>query len=140
MHTWSSARALGYPIAKEGTGEYMDDTVLTTNVKTAVFNAPLLKAAEINEDDLPATLPGLGSVGRPLFGRAAMTRQVPRRVDQAHVRECLGKIADQASRFGVVFFRQQSLSFFPPCTIVLRFQHVSHVCHRKRGRAAVSFV
>ena len=94
MHTWSSARALGYPIAKEGTGEYMDDTILTTNVKTAVFNEPLLKAAEINEDDLPATLPGLGSVGRPLFGRAAMTRQVPRRVDQAHVRECLGKIAD----------------------------------------------
>jgi hypothetical protein len=36
----------------------------------------------------------LTSVTRSLFGRAAMTRQVPRRVDQPHVRECLGKIAD----------------------------------------------
>ena len=32
----------------EGTGEYVDDTVLTTKVKTAVFNEPTLKSAEIN--------------------------------------------------------------------------------------------
>jgi hypothetical protein len=48
----------------------------------------------------------IASVARPLFGRTAMTRQVARRVDQSHVRECLGKIAEQAPRFGVVFFRQ----------------------------------
>ena len=32
----------------EGTGEYLDDTVLTTKVKAAVFNEPTLKSAEIN--------------------------------------------------------------------------------------------
>ena len=33
---------------REGTGEYVDDTVITTKVKAAVFNAPNLKSAEIN--------------------------------------------------------------------------------------------
>ena len=33
---------------KEGTGEYLDDTILTTKVKAAVFNEPSLKSAEIN--------------------------------------------------------------------------------------------
>ena len=32
----------------EGTGEYLDDTVLTTKVKAAVFNEPTLKSAEVN--------------------------------------------------------------------------------------------
>ena len=32
----------------EGTGEYMDDTVITTKVKSAVLNDPVLKSAEIN--------------------------------------------------------------------------------------------
>ncbi|MDO9103191.1 MAG: BON domain-containing protein [Candidatus Nitrotoga sp.] len=31
-----------------GTGEYIDDTVLTTKVKAAIFNEPSLKSAEIN--------------------------------------------------------------------------------------------
>ena len=33
---------------KEGTGEYVDDTVITTKVKAAVLNEPNLKSAEIN--------------------------------------------------------------------------------------------
>ncbi|MCE9550225.1 MAG: BON domain-containing protein [Betaproteobacteria bacterium] len=33
---------------QEGTGEYIDDSVLTTKVKAAVFNEPSLKSAEIN--------------------------------------------------------------------------------------------
>ena len=33
---------------KEGTGEYIDDTVITTKVKSAIFNEPTLKSAEIN--------------------------------------------------------------------------------------------
>jgi hyperosmotically inducible protein len=33
---------------QEGTGEYIDDTVITTKVKAAIFNDPLLKVAEIN--------------------------------------------------------------------------------------------
>ncbi|WP_295623306.1 BON domain-containing protein [uncultured Nitrosomonas sp.] len=32
----------------EGTGEYFDDTVITTKVKAAMLNEPTLKAAEIN--------------------------------------------------------------------------------------------
>ena len=32
----------------EGTGEYVDDTFITTKVKAAVFNEPTLKSAEIN--------------------------------------------------------------------------------------------
>jgi osmotically-inducible protein OsmY len=32
----------------EGTGEYVDDTVITTKVKAAVFDEPSLKSAEIN--------------------------------------------------------------------------------------------
>ena len=33
---------------QEGTGEYVDDTVVTTKVKAAVLNEPTLKSAEIN--------------------------------------------------------------------------------------------
>lgn len=33
---------------KQGTGEYIDDTVVTTKVKAAVFNEPTLKSTEIN--------------------------------------------------------------------------------------------
>ncbi len=32
----------------EGTGEYLDDSVITTKVKAAVLNEPSLKSAEIN--------------------------------------------------------------------------------------------
>ena len=33
---------------QEGTGEYVDDTVITTKVKAAILNEPSLKSAEIN--------------------------------------------------------------------------------------------
>ena len=33
---------------QESTGEYIDDSSLTTKVKAAVFNEPTLKSAEIN--------------------------------------------------------------------------------------------
>jgi osmotically-inducible protein OsmY len=33
---------------QEGTGEYVDDTVITSKVKAAIFNEPTLKSAEIN--------------------------------------------------------------------------------------------
>jgi osmotically-inducible protein OsmY len=32
----------------EGPGEYIDDSVITTKVKAAIFNEPTLKATEIN--------------------------------------------------------------------------------------------
>ena len=33
---------------QEGTGEYFDDTLVTTKVKAAIFNEPTLKSSEIN--------------------------------------------------------------------------------------------
>lgn len=32
----------------ESTGQYMDDSAITTKVKAAIFNEPTLKSAEIN--------------------------------------------------------------------------------------------
>ncbi len=33
---------------QESTGQYVDDTAITTKVKAAIFNEPALKSAEIN--------------------------------------------------------------------------------------------
>ncbi len=33
---------------QEGTGEYVDDTVITGKVKAAILNEPTLKSAEVN--------------------------------------------------------------------------------------------
>jgi len=33
---------------QESTGEYVDDSVITTRVKSAIFNEPTLSSAEIN--------------------------------------------------------------------------------------------
>jgi osmotically-inducible protein OsmY len=33
---------------RESTGEFVDDTAITTKVKTAIFNEPSLKVAQIN--------------------------------------------------------------------------------------------
>jgi osmotically-inducible protein OsmY len=33
---------------QEGTGEYVDDSVITTKVKSAIFNEPGLKSSEIS--------------------------------------------------------------------------------------------
>jgi len=34
--------------SSEGTGQYIDDSVITTKTKAAIFNDPALKSAEIN--------------------------------------------------------------------------------------------
>ena len=41
---------------KEGTGEYIDDTVITTKVKAAIFNEPTLKSSEINVETFKGTV------------------------------------------------------------------------------------
>ena len=41
---------------KEGTGEYFDDTVITTKVKAAIFDEPSLKSAEINVETFKGTV------------------------------------------------------------------------------------
>jgi len=41
---------------REGTGEYVDDSVITTKVKAAIFNEPSLKVAEINVETFKGTV------------------------------------------------------------------------------------
>lgn len=41
---------------QEGTGEYIDDTVITTKVKAAVFNEPSLKSSEIKVETFKGTV------------------------------------------------------------------------------------
>ncbi|HRE87163.1 MAG TPA: BON domain-containing protein [Accumulibacter sp.] len=46
--TLVSAAGCASTSKQEGTGEYVDDTVITSKVKAAIFNEPTLKSAEIN--------------------------------------------------------------------------------------------
>jgi osmotically-inducible protein OsmY len=41
---------------QEGTGEYFDDSVITTKVKAAIFDEPSLKSAEINVETFKGTV------------------------------------------------------------------------------------
>lgn len=41
---------------QESTGEYVDDSLITTKVKTAIFNEPSLKVAEINVETFKGTV------------------------------------------------------------------------------------
>lgn len=44
----SSMVACASTTKQSSTGEYIDDSVITTRVKAAIFNEPTLKSAEIN--------------------------------------------------------------------------------------------
>ena len=48
---------------QEGTGEYFDDTVITSKVKAAVLNEPTLKSAEINVETFKGVVQLSGFVG-----------------------------------------------------------------------------
>jgi osmotically-inducible protein OsmY len=41
---------------QEGTGEYVDDSVITTKVKSAIFNEPGLKSSEITVQTFKGTV------------------------------------------------------------------------------------
>ena len=43
-------------VQAEGTGEYGDDTVITTKVKTAILNEPSLSSSEINVETFKGTV------------------------------------------------------------------------------------
>ena len=47
----------------ESTGQYVDDTTLTTKVKTAIFEQPTLKSAEINVETFKGVVQLSGFVG-----------------------------------------------------------------------------
>lgn len=48
---------------QEGSGEYVDDSVITGKVKAAVFNDPTLKSAEINVETFKGVVQMSGFVG-----------------------------------------------------------------------------
>jgi len=50
---------------KEGTGEFVDDAVLTTKVKASIFNEPTLKSTEINVETFKGTVQLSGFVAQP---------------------------------------------------------------------------
>jgi osmotically-inducible protein OsmY len=47
---------------QESTGQYIDDSVITAKVKSAIFNAPSLKSYEINVDTFKGRVQLSGSV------------------------------------------------------------------------------
>ncbi|WP_026224697.1 BON domain-containing protein [Methyloversatilis thermotolerans] len=63
---------------QEGTGEYVDDTVITTKVKAAILNDPVLKVAEINVETFKGVVQLSGFVStRVMMDKAvAVTRAV----------------------------------------------------------------
>ena len=63
---------------QEGTGEYVDDTVITTKVKTAIFNEPTLKSAEINVETFKGVvqLSGFVSDAHESWKAAQLARNV----------------------------------------------------------------
>lgn len=64
---------------KEGTGEYFDDTVITTKVKTAILQEPSLKSAEINVETFKGVVQLSGFVNSPADINKAV--EVARRVE-----------------------------------------------------------
>ncbi len=62
----------------EGTGEYVDDTVITAKVKAAVLNEPTLKSAEINVETFKGRvqLSGFVSSRTDIDRAVAVTRTV----------------------------------------------------------------
>jgi osmotically-inducible protein OsmY len=56
----------------EGTGEYVDDTVITGKVKTAIFKDPALKSAEINVETYKGVVQLSGFVSSPAAERTAV--------------------------------------------------------------------
>lgn len=63
---------------QEGTGEYVDDTVITAKVKAAILEDPALKAAEINVETFKGKvqLSGFVSSRDQLDHAVAVTRKV----------------------------------------------------------------
>jgi osmotically-inducible protein OsmY len=57
---------------QEGTGEYVDDTVITGKVKTAIFNEPTLKSAEINVETFKGVVQLSGFVSSQASEKLAM--------------------------------------------------------------------
>lgn len=64
---------------QESTGEYIDDSVLTTKVKAAVLNEPTLKSAEFNVETHKSVvqLSGIVSTQAAINKAVELARTVP---------------------------------------------------------------
>ena len=69
----------GGTATQESTGDYIDDTVLTTKVKAAVFNEPSLQSAEINVETFKGVvqLSGFVSSQADINKAVEIARDVP---------------------------------------------------------------
>jgi osmotically-inducible protein OsmY len=63
---------------RESTGEYIDDTSITTRVKTAIFNEPSLKVAQINVETFRSVvqLSGFVNNGADMYRAGEVARSV----------------------------------------------------------------
>jgi osmotically-inducible protein OsmY len=63
---------------REGTGEYVDDSVITTKVKAAIFNEPTLKSAEVNVETFKGAvqLSGFVSTQANIYKAVEVARNV----------------------------------------------------------------
>jgi osmotically-inducible protein OsmY len=63
---------------RESTGEYIDDTSITTRVKAAIFNEPTLKVAQINVETYKnvVQLSGFVSTGDDIYRAGEVARSV----------------------------------------------------------------
>jgi len=57
---------------QESTGEYLDDSVITTKVKASIFNEPSLKSAEINVKTFKGEVQLSGFVSTEADGKNAV--------------------------------------------------------------------
>lgn len=64
---------------QEGMGEYVDDTVITTKTKAAIFNEPTLSSAEINVETFKGVvqLSGFVNSQADINKAVAVTRAIP---------------------------------------------------------------
>jgi osmotically-inducible protein OsmY len=63
---------------KESTGQYVDDSAITTGVKAAILNAPTLKVSEINVETFKGTvqLSGFVSSAENIATASSVARSV----------------------------------------------------------------
>lgn len=70
--TFTSVIGCASTAKQEGTGEYVDDSVITGKVKAAIFNDPVTKVAEINVE----TFKGVVQLSGFVSSQAAASRAV----------------------------------------------------------------
>jgi len=70
--TVMSVTACASTAKQEGTGEYIDDSVITSKVKAAIFDEPTLKVAEINVETFKGIVQLSGFVSSQAAERKAV--------------------------------------------------------------------